>query len=140
MPRIIEHPDCYEYTNESGIPIRFAKVDPPGGSGIGPKPSEILASIKAADPEAATVVPYQPASISIPALRLTLAKLGHMNKIREGLTTLGEFDRELFEHSATCHTNGTLCTGIRDMAKMTEEQWRSVLIMTEAVEKAGLTD
>jgi len=140
MPHITEHPDCYEYTNASGIPIRFAKVDPPGDSGIGPKPSEILASIRSADPEAATVVQYQPKVISIPALRLTLAKLGHMNMIREGLTTLGEFDRELFEHGATCHTNGTLCTGIRDLAKMNEAQWRSVLIMTEAVEKAGLTD
>ena len=129
MSHIIERVDCYEYTGPSGIAIRFPKDD-----------AEILASIRAADPEAATVVQYQPKIISIPALRLTLAKLGHMNMIREGLTTLGEFDRELFEHGATCHTNGTLCTGIRDLAKMNEDQWRSVLVMAEAVEKAGLTD
>jgi hypothetical protein len=129
MPHIIERAEGYEYTGPSGIAIRFPKDD-----------AEILASIRAADPEAATVVQYQPKIISIPALRLTLAKLGHMNMIREGLTTLGEFDRELFEHGATCHTNGTLCTGIRDLAKMNESQWRSVLVMTEAVEKAGLTD
>jgi hypothetical protein len=60
MPSIIEHVDCYEYTGPSGLPVRFAKVDPPEGSGIGQKPSEILASIRASDPEAATVEKYVP--------------------------------------------------------------------------------
>ena len=69
MPQIIEHPDCYEYTNASGIPIRFPKVDPPGDSAFGPKPSEILASIRAADPEAATVAQYLPAECSLMALK-----------------------------------------------------------------------
>jgi len=69
MPHIIEHLDCYEYTNASGVPIRFAKVDPPGDSGFGPKPSEILASIRASDPEAATVVQYLPAECSLMALK-----------------------------------------------------------------------
>jgi len=69
MPQLTELPDCYEYTNASGIPIRFAKVDPPGDSDIGPKPSEILASIRAADPEAATVVQYLPAECSLMALK-----------------------------------------------------------------------
>jgi len=69
MPKIIEHPDCYEYTGASGIPIRFAKVDPPGDSDIGPKPSEILASIRASDPEAATIVQYLPAECSLMALK-----------------------------------------------------------------------
>jgi hypothetical protein len=69
MPHIIEHPDCYEYTGPSGIPVRFAKVDPPGDSDIGPKPSEILASIRASDPEAATVVQYLPAECSLMALK-----------------------------------------------------------------------
>ena len=60
MPHITERPDCYEYTGPSGIAIRFSKVDPPEGDGIGLKPSEILASIRASDPEAATVGKYVP--------------------------------------------------------------------------------
>ena len=69
MPSIIEYPDCYEYTGHSDIPIRFAKVDPPEWSGIGSKPSEILASIRASDPEAATVAQYLPAECSLMALK-----------------------------------------------------------------------
>jgi len=129
MPPIIEKQDGYEYTGPSGIQVKFSKNE-----------NIILEEIRKSDPEAATVVQYQPAAVSIPAMRLTLAKLGHMERIRAGLATLGDFDRELFEHGATCRTNGTLCTAIRDLAKMNEDQWRSVLVMTEAVEKAGLSD
>jgi hypothetical protein len=58
MSHIIERVDCYEYTGPSGIAIRFPKDD-----------AEILASIRAADPEAATVIQYLPAECSLMALK-----------------------------------------------------------------------
>lgn len=81
VPNIVEHQDCYEYTNASGISIRFAKVDPPGDPGIGPKPSEIIASIKASDPEAATVIQYLPAECSLMALKTQMIEAERFDAI-----------------------------------------------------------
>jgi hypothetical protein len=79
MPAIIEHPGCYEYVGPSGIPVRFAKVDPPEGSGINQKPSEILASIRATDPEASTIETYVPKDgVSLAAFK------AHMTDLENG--------------------------------------------------------
>jgi len=69
MPFIIEHPEFYEYTGKSGTPIRFPKSDSQTAFTIGLPVSEILASIRASDPEAATVVQYLPAECSLMALK-----------------------------------------------------------------------
>ena len=58
MSHIIERVDCYEYTGPSGIAIRFPKDD-----------AAVVASIRASDPEAATVVQYLPAECSLMALK-----------------------------------------------------------------------
>ena len=58
MPHIIEHPECYEYIGPSGIPIKFPKGE-----------DSVLASIRASDPEAATIVQYLPAECSLMALK-----------------------------------------------------------------------
>jgi len=76
MPQIYEYPDCYEYSGLSGIPVRFAKVDPPEGSVVGPKPSEILASIRASDPEANTIEKYVPKDgVSLAAFKAHMVDL-----------------------------------------------------------------
>jgi hypothetical protein len=68
MPAIIEHPDCYEYTGPSGIPVRFAKSD-----------AGVLANIRATDPEASTIETYVPKQgVSLAAFK------AHMTDLENG--------------------------------------------------------
>jgi hypothetical protein len=56
MPSIIERESFYEYTGASGVTVRFPKVDTEGFQ----KVTDVLASIRANDPEAATIQKYVP--------------------------------------------------------------------------------
>jgi hypothetical protein len=68
MPSIIEHSDCYEYTGPSGVPLRFSKND-----------ADLLASIRANDPEAATIQKYVPKDgVSLAAFK------AHMTDLENG--------------------------------------------------------
>jgi hypothetical protein len=79
MPNIVEHQDVFEYSGPSGISVKFPKKDEPGKDYVGPKPSEILASIQAADPEANTIVKYVPKDgVSLAAFK------AHMTDLENG--------------------------------------------------------
>ena len=79
MPHIIEHPDCYEYTGPSGVPVRFAKVDPPELPPGMPTVAELLAGIRANDPEANTIEKYVPQDgVSLAAFK------SHMVDLEDG--------------------------------------------------------
>jgi len=133
MPQLTELPDCYEYTNASGIPIRFAKVDPPGDSDIGPKPSEILASIRAADPEAATVVQYLPAECSLMALKDQMIESDRFDAIDKLAAGWPSRVRVQWTNGQTIKANDALYQAII-AGGITADQLR--VMMVEA-EKAG---
>jgi hypothetical protein len=79
MPSIIEHSDCYEYTGPSGIPVRFAKVDPPELSPSMQTVAQTLANIRASDPSANTVEKYVPKDgVSLAAFK------AHMTDLENG--------------------------------------------------------
>ena len=68
MPLIVEKDGLYEYTGPSGITLRFPKGD-----------TEILASIRATDPEANTIEPYVPKDgVSLAAFK------SHMVDLEDG--------------------------------------------------------
>ena len=68
MPLIVEKDGLYEYTGPSGITLRFPKSD-----------AEILASIRATDPEASTVETYVPKDgVSLAAFK------AHMTDLENG--------------------------------------------------------
>jgi hypothetical protein len=76
MPAIIEHADCYEYTGATGVPIRFPKVDRPGASVSEIPVAELLANIRASDPEANTVEKYVPKDgVSLSAFKAHMVDL-----------------------------------------------------------------
>ena len=76
MPTIIDRADCYEYTGASGVAVRFAKVDPPELPAGMPTVAEILASIRANDPEASTIETYVPKDgVSLAAFKAHMVDL-----------------------------------------------------------------
>jgi len=79
LPVIIEKKDCYEYTGPSGVALRFPKVDPPGLSAGVATVAELLAGIRATDPEASTIEKYVPKDgVSLAAFK------AHMTDLENG--------------------------------------------------------
>jgi hypothetical protein len=72
MPSIIERESFYEYTGASGVTVRFPKVDTEGFQ----KVADVLASIRATDPEANTVEKYVPKDgVSLAAFKAHMVDL-----------------------------------------------------------------
>jgi len=130
MPHIIEHPDCYEYTGASGIPIRFAKVDPPGDSWVSLKPSEILASIRASDPEAATVVQYLPAEVGLADLKDQIIEADKFDAIEKVVPTWPAKVRVQWNNGQTIKANDALYQAII-AGGITADQLRVMMVEAE---------
>ena len=137
MPHITEYHDCYEYTGSSGIAIRFAKVDPmDGGEDIGPKPSEILASIRAADPEAATVVQYLPDEVGLAGLKEQIIDADKFDAVEKAVPTWPAKVRVQWHNGQTIKSNSPLYQAIIATG-ITADEMRTRMVEAEKLESAN---
>ena len=130
MPHIVEYVDLYEYTGPSGISVRFAKVDPPEWSGIGPKPSETLASIRASDPEAATIVQYLPAEVGLADLKDQIIEADKFDAIEKVVPTWPAKVRVQWNNGQTIKANDALYQAII-AGGITADQLRVLMVEAE---------
>jgi len=132
MPPIIEHVDCYEYTGTSGASIRFAKVDSPGPV-IGQKPSEILASIRASDPEAATIVQYLPDDVGLAGLKDQIIEADKFDAVEKAVPTWPAKIRVQWHNGQTIKSNSPLYQAIIATG-ITSDELRTMMVEAEKLE------
>ena len=130
MSNIIEHSDCYEYTGELGLPIMFPKVDPADWSGVGLKPSEILASIQASDPEAATIVQYLPEEVGLADLKDQIIEADKFDAVEKAVPTWPAKVRVQWHNGQTIKSNSPLYQAII-AAGITADELRTMMVEAE---------
>ena len=131
MPKIFEKHDCYEYTGPSGIKIRWSKVDPPDAR-EGTKCADIIASIKASDPDA-TVVPFVPDKVNMEGLKNNLIDGDLYDKVEVAAATWPSRQRVLWHNGKTAAGDNPLMESIRTAAGITPEAMRDILTASEQV-------
>jgi len=130
MPNLIEHTDFYEYMNSSGVPVRFPKADPADGIFAGIKPSEILSSICAADPEAATVVQYLPDEVSMSDLKERIIEADKFDAIEKAVPTWPAKVRVQWHNGQTIKSNSPLYQAIIATG-ITADELRTMMVEAE---------
>jgi hypothetical protein len=135
MPNITEHLEFYEYIGSSGIPVRFPKVDPPEGQSIGLKPSEILASIQASDPEAATIVQYLPDEVGLAGLKDQIIEADKFDAIEKAVPTWPAKVRVQWHNGQTIKSNSPLYQAIIATG-ITADELRTMMVEAEKLESA----
>ena len=136
MPKIIEHDGFYEYTGSSGTPVRFPKVDPQDNFAIGSKPSEILASIIASDPEAATIVQYLPDEVGLAGLKDQIIEADKFDAIEKAVTTWPAKVRVQWHNGQTIKSNSPLYQAIIATG-ITADELRTMMVEAEKLESAN---
>jgi hypothetical protein len=136
MPAIIEHIDCYEYPGSSGVPIRFPKSDSIDMSGIGLKPSEILASIRASDPEAATIVQYLPDAVGLAGLKEQIIEADKFDAVEKAVPTWPAKVRVQWHNGQTIKSNSPLYQAIIATG-ITADELRVMMVEAEKLEAAN---
>ena len=131
MPKIYEKHDCYEYTGPSGIKIRWLKVDPPDAR-EGTKCADIIASIKASDPDT-TIVPFVPDKVDMERLKNNLIDGDLYDKVEAAATTWPSRQRVLWHNGKTAAGDNPLMESIRTAAGITPEAMRDILAASEQV-------
>ena len=131
MPKIYEKADYYEHTGASGIKIRWAKVDPPDAR-EGTKCAEIIASIKASDPDA-TIVPFVPETVDMECLKNNLIDGDLYDKVEAAAATWPSRQRVLWHNGKTAAGDNSLMESIRTAAGITPEAMRDILTASEQV-------
>ena len=131
MPKIYEKHDCYEYTGPSGIKIRWLKVDPPDAR-EGTKCADIIASIKASDPDT-TIVPFVPDKVDMERLKNNLIDGDLYDKVEAAATTWPSRQRVLWHNGKTAAGDNPLMESIRTAAGITPEAMRDILTASEQV-------
>ena len=131
MPKIYEKHDCYEYTGPSGIKIRWLKVDPPDAR-EGTKCADIIASIKASDPDA-TIVPFVPDTVDMERLKNNLIDGDLYDKVEAAADTWPSRQRVLWHNGKTAAGDNPLMESIRTAAGITPEAMRDILTASEQV-------
>ena len=133
MALLIELADCYEYTGASGIPIRFPKVDPANPDGGGSKPSEILASIRASDPEASTIVQYLPDEVGLASLKDQIIEADKFEAIEKVVPTWPAKVRVQWHNGQTIKSNSPLYQAIIATG-ITADELRAMMVEAEKLE------
>ncbi len=133
MPNIIEHPDNFEYSGLSGISVKFPKKDEPGRDYVGPKPSEILASIIASDPEAATVVQYIPNEVGLAGLKDQIIEADKFDAIEKAVPTWPAKVRVQWHNGQTIKSNSPLYQAIIATG-ITADELRAMMVEAEKLE------
>ena len=133
MPHIVEMANCYEYQGPSGVPVRFSKVDPVVSDPSTPKPSEILASIRAADPEAATVIQYLPDEVGLAGLKDQIIEADKFDAIEKAVPTWPAKVRVQWHNGQTIKSNSPLYQAII-AAGITADELRTMMVEAEKLE------
>jgi hypothetical protein len=131
MSKIYEKTDCYEYTGASGINIRWSKVDSPG-TREGSKSADIIASIKASDPDA-TFAPFVPETVDMERLKNNLIDGDMYDKVEAAAATWPSRQRVLWHNGKTAAGDNPLMESIRTAAGITPEAMRDILTASEQV-------
>jgi hypothetical protein len=132
MSKIHEKTDCYEYTGASGIKVRWQKVDPPNAR-EGIKCADIIASIKASDPDA-TIVPFVPETVDMESLKNNLIDGDLYDKVDGAAATWPSRQRVLWNNGKTAAGDNPLMESIRTAAGITPEAMRDILTASEQVD------
>ena len=130
MPNIIEYPNCYEYTGESGVTVRFSKTDPPDISFNSPTVSEILAGIRAYDPEASTVVQYLPDEVGLAGLKDQIIESDKFDAIEKAVPTWPAKVRVQWHNGQTIKSNSPLYQAIIATG-ITADEIRTMMVEAE---------
>ena len=131
MSKIYEKTDCYEYTGASGVKTRWLKVDPPGVLD-GSKCADIIASIKASDPDA-IIVSFVPDTVDMERLKNNLIDGDLYDKVEAAATTWPSRQRVLWHNGKTAAGDNLLMESIRTAAGITPEAMRDILTASEQV-------
>jgi hypothetical protein len=131
MPKIYEKKDCYEYTGPSGIKIRWSKVDLPD-TREGGRSADIIASIKASDPDA-TIVPFVPERVDMERLKNNLIDGDLYDKVETAAATWPSRQRVLWHNGKSAPGDNPLMESIRTAAGITPEAMRDILTASEQV-------
>ena len=131
MSKIYEKHDCYEYTGASGVKLRWPKVDPPG-TREGTKCADIIASIKASDPDA-TIVPFVPDKVDMERLKNNLIDGDLYDKVEAAAATWPSRQRVLWHNGKSAPGDNPLMENIRTAAGITPEAMRDILAASEQV-------
>ena len=129
MSKIYEKTECYEYTGASGVKIRWLKVDPPGVL-EGSKCADIIASIKASDPDA-IIVPFVPDTVDMERLKNNLIDGDLYDKVEAAAATWPSRQRVLWHNGKTASGDNPLMESIRTAAGITPEAMRDILASSE---------
>ena len=131
MSKIYEKTDCYEYTGASGIKLRWSKVDPPD-TREGGRLADIIASIKASDPDA-TIVPFVPETVGMEQLKSNLIDGDLYDKVEAAAATWTSRQRVLWHNGKTAAGDNPLMESSRAAAGITPEAMRDILAASEQV-------
>ena len=131
MLKIYEKTDCYEYTGASGIKLRWSKVDPPD-TREGGRSADIIASIKASDPDA-IIAPFVPDTVNMESLKGNLIDGDLYDKVEAAATTWPSRQRVLWHNGKTSAGDNPLMESIRTAAGITPEAMRDILTASEQV-------
>jgi hypothetical protein len=132
MKKIYEKADCYEYTGASGVKIRWLKVDPPD-TREGNRCADIIASIKASDPDV-TIVPFVPATVDMESLKSNLIDGDLYDKVEAAAATWPSRQRVLWHNGKSAPGDNPLMESIRTAAGITPEAMRDILTASEQVD------
>ena len=131
MSKIYEKTDCYEYTGASGIKLRWSKVDPPD-TREGGRSADIIASIKASDPDA-TIAPFVPETVGMEQLKSNLIDGDLYDKVEAAAASWPSRQRVLWHNGKTSAGDNPLMESIRTAAGITPEAMRDILTASEQV-------
>ena len=129
MSKIYEKTDCYEYTGASGVKLRWSKVDSPDVR-EGLKCADIIASIKASDPDA-TIAPFVPDTVDMERLKNNLIDGDLYDKVEAAAATWPSRQRVLWHNGKSAPGDNPLMENIRTAAGITPEAMRDILTASE---------
>ena len=132
MSKIYEKDDCYEHTGASGVKLRWPKVDPPDVL-EGSRCADIIASIKASDPDA-TIVPFVPETVDMERLKNSIIDGDLYDKVEAAAATWPSRQRVLWHNGKTASGDNPLMESIRTAAGITPEAMRDILTASEQVD------
>jgi hypothetical protein len=131
VPKIYEKPDCYEYTGASSVKLRWPKVDQPDAR-EGGRCADIIASIKASDPDA-TIVPFVPDTVDMERLKNNLIDGDLYDKVEAAVASWPSRQRVLWHNGKSASGDNPLMESIRTAAGITPEAMRDILTASEQV-------